>query len=252
MWLSSRKRATSCPATPTASTDIFVRDRATGITERVSVASDGTQANDDSGNAAISADGRYVAFTSSAHQPRAGGCQRLRRTSSSATGRRHHRAGERGQRGRGQRRQLAATAISADGRYVVFSSDGHQSGPGRHKRPVGHLSCATARWAPPAGERERLGGAEGTTRRATAPPSAPTAATWPSTPMPTNLVPGDTNGACDIFVRDRQAGTTERVSVATTGPRRTTRATIPPSAPTAATWPSIAAPPTSCRGTRTA
>ena len=29
----------------------------------------------------------------------------------------------------------------------------------------------------------------------------------------TNLVPGDTNGATDVFVRDRQTGTTRRVSV---------------------------------------
>ena len=32
-----------------------------------------------------------------------------------------------------------------------------------------------------------------------------------------NLVPGDTNNGYDIFVRDRQAGTTERVSVTSTG-----------------------------------
>src|SRR6266581_2987541 len=32
-----------------------------------------------------------------------------------------------------------------------------------------------------------------------------------------NLVPGDTNGASDIFVRDRLTGTTERVSVSSTG-----------------------------------
>ncbi len=32
-----------------------------------------------------------------------------------------------------------------------------------------------------------------------------------------NLVPGDTNGALDIFVRDRLTGTTERVSVSSTG-----------------------------------
>ncbi len=32
-----------------------------------------------------------------------------------------------------------------------------------------------------------------------------------------NLVPDDTNGAADIFVRDRQAGTTRRVSVSSTG-----------------------------------
>ena len=33
----------------------------------------------------------------------------------------------------------------------------------------------------------------------------------------TNLVPGDTNGSFDVFVRDLQAGTTERVSVANSG-----------------------------------
>src|SRR5947209_8591350 len=32
-----------------------------------------------------------------------------------------------------------------------------------------------------------------------------------------NLVAGDTNGALDVFVRDRKLGTTERVSVATAG-----------------------------------
>src|SRR5207244_2914897 len=33
----------------------------------------------------------------------------------------------------------------------------------------------------------------------------------------TNLVAGDTNGSADVFVRDRQLGTTERVSVSSTG-----------------------------------
>ena len=33
----------------------------------------------------------------------------------------------------------------------------------------------------------------------------------------TNLVPGDTNGASDVFVRDRQTGTTRRVSVSSGG-----------------------------------
>ena len=42
--------------------DIFVHDRQTGATTRVSVASDGTQGYDDSIGAYISADGRYVAF----------------------------------------------------------------------------------------------------------------------------------------------------------------------------------------------
>jgi len=44
--------------------DVFVHDRQTGQTTRVSVASDGSEANDTSGEPAISTDGRYVAFYS--------------------------------------------------------------------------------------------------------------------------------------------------------------------------------------------
>jgi len=46
--------------------DIFVRDLAAGTTERVSVATDGTQANDSSDQASISGNGRYVVFQSAA------------------------------------------------------------------------------------------------------------------------------------------------------------------------------------------
>jgi Tol biopolymer transport system component len=47
--------------------DIFVRDRQAGTTERVSVSSTGAQAIDESVEVAISADGRYVAFSSYAN-----------------------------------------------------------------------------------------------------------------------------------------------------------------------------------------
>src|SRR6185295_16853418 len=47
--------------------DIFVHDRATGITDRVSVDSFGAQANADSRNAVISSDGRWIAFESNAN-----------------------------------------------------------------------------------------------------------------------------------------------------------------------------------------
>jgi Tol biopolymer transport system component len=46
--------------------DIFVHDRISGETTRVSVASDGRQGNADYGAPAISADGRYVTFSSNA------------------------------------------------------------------------------------------------------------------------------------------------------------------------------------------
>ena len=47
--------------------DIFVRDRRTGWTQRVSVGEGGVQANSESFEASISPGGRYVAFTSSAY-----------------------------------------------------------------------------------------------------------------------------------------------------------------------------------------
>ena len=46
--------------------DVFVHDRQTGQTTRVSVASDGTEANASSSGPDLSDDGRYVAFSSSA------------------------------------------------------------------------------------------------------------------------------------------------------------------------------------------
>jgi Tol biopolymer transport system component len=44
--------------------DVFVHDRQSGVTERISVASDGTPANGPSTGGSVSADGRFVAFTS--------------------------------------------------------------------------------------------------------------------------------------------------------------------------------------------
>ena len=59
---SSPATALSCRATQTASTDLFVRDRLTGTTDRVSVGSDGTQSDDFTFIGQISRDGRFVAF----------------------------------------------------------------------------------------------------------------------------------------------------------------------------------------------
>jgi len=44
--------------------DVFVWDRVSGVTQRVSVASDGTQANGYSYDPAISGDGRWVTYWS--------------------------------------------------------------------------------------------------------------------------------------------------------------------------------------------
>ncbi|GAG36814.1 unnamed protein product, partial [marine sediment metagenome] len=52
------------PGDTDGQTEIFVHDRRTGATERVSVDSAGNQGDDGSGAPAISADGRFVAFAS--------------------------------------------------------------------------------------------------------------------------------------------------------------------------------------------
>ena len=46
--------------------DVFVHDRLTGETTRVSVSSTGQEANADSAAPVVSADGRFVAFESAA------------------------------------------------------------------------------------------------------------------------------------------------------------------------------------------
>jgi Tol biopolymer transport system component len=133
--------------------DIFVRDRLTGTTERVSLDSNGTEGNLDSRLPSISADGRFVAYNSEATNlvpgDTTGGDDIFVRDRQAGTTERVSVTSGGGQAGLGS---IAAT-ISADGRFVAFQS------------------------------------------------------------IADNLVPGDTNLAPDVFVHDRQSGTTERVSV---------------------------------------
>ena len=58
------------PGDTNGTCDIFVYDRQTDTIQRVSVAADGTQGNDNSADSSISADGRYVAFYLCRQQPR--------------------------------------------------------------------------------------------------------------------------------------------------------------------------------------
>src|SRR5215213_1500859 len=50
------------PVDTNGAEDVFVHDRLTGVTERVSMASDGSQANSHSWCSGMSADGRFVLF----------------------------------------------------------------------------------------------------------------------------------------------------------------------------------------------
>ena len=202
--------------------DIFLRDRVSGTTQRVSVASDGTQANGGSWGADISADGRYVVFSSGAtnlvtddtngfmdvfvHDMLAGTTERVSVDTAGAE------AG--GPSGSDEAADYAV--ISPDGRYVAFSSEATNlvSGVPEFSREIyvrDLVSDVTERVSVPDNE----GPTEAAGARAPGISEGGRYVTFGSTAG--NLVPGDTNGREDVFLRDRIAGTTERISVSSTG-----------------------------------
>src|SRR3989344_3602766 len=106
--------------------DIFVRDRQSGNTTRVSVASGGTEGDGGSFQPSISADGRFVAFTSSASNlvpddtnggPNIGGDVFVHDLQTGTTERVS--IGPNGDEGNSG---SDSPSMSADGRYVAFSS----------------------------------------------------------------------------------------------------------------------------------
>src|SRR5438034_1099294 len=195
--------------------DVFVHDRQTGATERVSVDSAGTQGNGESTDVALSADGRFVAFTSAApdlvtgdtngvadvfvHDRQTGTTERV---SVDSAGTQANGAG-------------TGVALSADGRFVAFTSAapdlvaGDTNGAADvfvHDRQTGRTERVSVDSAGTQANGASCGGALSADGRFVAFASAAP-----------DLVAGDTNGAADVFVHDRQTGTTERVSVDSAG-----------------------------------
>ena len=125
--------------------DVFVHDRGTGKTERVSVDSNGNQLPGGGGTPSISGDGRFVAFESGdniyVHDRITGQTELISQSSEGIRG----------------NAPSSHSSISNDGRFVAFES------------------------------------------------------------VATNLVENDTNGWRDVFVRDRLLGVTTRISVASDG-----------------------------------
>ncbi len=200
---------------PTHCADVFVHDRVTGQTTRVSVASDGTQGNSRSDFPSISADGRYVAFESVAsnlvgndtnnkddifvHDRVTGQTTRVSIASDGTQG-----------------NDLSSySSISGDGRYVAFSSNANNLVSNDtnnigdtfvHDRMTGQTTRVSV----------ASDGSQG--NRGSFEPFISANGRYISfNSRSTNLVSNDANLATDIFVHDRVTGQTTRVSVASDG-----------------------------------
>jgi len=192
-----------------------VRPAVAGTTERVSIASDGTQGNDRSYRSSISADGRFVAFFSHASNLVPGD------TNGQADSFVHDR-----QTGETTRVSVASDgtqgnsysyspSISADGRFVAFYSHASNLVTGdtnglqdvfAHDRQTGQTTRVSV-----------ASNGEQANAHSYSPSLSADGRFVAFYSGGNNLVPGDTNGTVDIFVHDRQTGETTRVSVATNG-----------------------------------
>ena len=194
--------------------DVFVRDRQTGTTERVSVSSLGVQGNFDSYGPAISADGRYVAFESEATNLVPGDTNGLtdafvrdrltgvtERVSVSSLG----------TQGDDSTYDLS---ISADGRYVAFHSFATNLVPGDTN---GTSDVFVRDRQAGATERVSVDALGGEPNGASQDPSISADGRFVAFRCDATLVPMDTNAWTDVYVRDRLLGTTELVSVDSSG-----------------------------------
>ena len=198
-----------------AVSDVFVRDLLTGSNTLVSVDSSGAHANGASTLASISPDGRYVAFLSSASNLVAGDTNNVvdvfvhdlllggtTRASVDSAGVQANNA-------------CFDPSISRDGRFVAFGSSASNLVPGDTNGVrdvfVRDLSNNTTVRASVDSAGTQGNGNCGV-------PSLSADGRFVGfAGLANNLVPGDTNGALDVFVRDLQGLTTLRVSVSSSG-----------------------------------
>ncbi|MEG4349400.1 calcium-binding protein [Microcoleus sp. LAD1_D5] len=196
--------------------DIFVRDTLTNTTTRVSVDSAGNQANDFSLFPSISADGRFVAFTSSATNLVPGNTNNagdifVRDLSTNTTTRVSvDSAGNPGNS------SSLYPSISGDGRFVVFTSSATNLVPGDTNNAQDVfvrdlLTNTTTRVSVDSA------GNQGDKTSFAAPSISADGRFVAFNSDASNLVPGDTNNQTDIFLRDLLTNTTTRVSIDSAG-----------------------------------
>ncbi|HZD60363.1 MAG TPA: Ig-like domain-containing protein, partial [Anaerolineae bacterium] len=197
--------------------DIFVHDRINHTTERVSVASDGTAANDSCYSPSISADGRYVTFTSDASNLVAGDTNNY--ISDIFVHDRINHTTERvsvASDGTAADGNCWNSSISADGQYIAFDSAATNLVSRDRNRQTDifvhdRINHTTERVSVASDGSEAVKGSSNT-------PSISADGQYIAfESSAANLVDGDTNGYADIFVHDRINHTTERVSLSSNG-----------------------------------
>jgi Tol biopolymer transport system component/carbonic anhydrase/acetyltransferase-like protein (isoleucine patch superfamily) len=196
--------------------DIFVFQVDTGAIHRASVSSSGTQANGASRDAAISADGRYVTFLSSAtnlvsgdtnsvddcfrHDVQTGTTIRVNVTQGGAQA-----------TGGG----CSYPSISASGSRIAFAGYGPNLVPGdTNSAPDAFVRDVDA------GTTTRVSVSTSGTQangQSFAPRMSADGTKVMFSSLASNLVSGDTNSARDVFVRDLAGNTTTRVSTTSGG-----------------------------------
>ena len=203
------------PGDTNGMSDVFVYDREKGETTRVSVSSQGVQGNGPSFVPSTSADGRFVAFHSSATNLVSGDTNRGLYVFV------HDR--EEGEttlvsvssEGMQSNAPSLLPSISADGRFVAFYSGASNLVPGdtngendvfMHDREEGETTRVSVSSQGVQGNGISYSPSISADGRFVAFRS-----------LATNLVPGDTNGKVDVFVRELHGNETTLVSVSSEG-----------------------------------
>jgi len=208
--------------------DVFVRRRGSAaVTERVSVATDGTEGNGPSVNPSISADGRFVAFQSRASNlvpdDTNNAADIFVRDTCISNGTAVPSCTPSTERVCDVQPNAYSfsPSISAnpddpslDGRFVAFTSAATNLGGTSDPDTNGALDIFVCDRT--TGQIERVSLGEGGVQGngdSILPAISGNGLVVGFKSLATNLVPNDTNGVVDVFVRDRAANTTERISV---------------------------------------
>lgn len=201
-------------------TDIFVRDRQTGQTIRVSVDGAGVQTNGPSFAAAISADGTQIAFASAATNLVLGDTNNLidifvydRSTNPAQTTRIS--VGPAGAQAVGPAGSTSPS-LSADGRFVAYASGANNLVVNDTNNQFDvflydRIAGVPTRVSVDSSGAQSAGGPSESPSLT----SAGNLVVFRSTAN--NLVANDTNNAADVFVKDLTSGQTSRVSVDSAG-----------------------------------